>query len=66
MNKYKITGIIYIHIGMREREREREREGGGGQGGSFSHCVSVNGKTEGKGQKHVEAENQKLNRSNEG
>jgi len=25
MNKYKLTGIIYIHIGMREKERERER-----------------------------------------
>ena len=26
MSTYQITGIIYIHIGMRERERERERE----------------------------------------
>ena len=25
MSKYKLTGIIYIHIGMREKERERER-----------------------------------------
>ena len=27
MNRYEITGIIYIHIiGMNEKERERERE----------------------------------------
>ena len=26
MNRYQITGIIYIHIGMNERERETQRE----------------------------------------
>ena len=61
MSIYKITGIIYIHIGKGGGRGGRE-----GEGRSFSHCVSVNGKTEGKGQKHVEAENQKLNGSNEG
>ena len=38
MSKYQLTGIIYIHRGMRERERERERErGGGGIWGQEGH-----------------------------
>ena len=49
MSKYKITGIIYIHVGMwRERERGREkgdghthRQMGGGMGRQHSYGPAV-------------------------